>query len=102
MSAPIIPTESHTALTHALQHLRHAMRLVTTTDRLIVASAPANPATQRCAILYADIAAAARSCANLIDHLDGYGGALSLDERRQTVAAAMERHPAGSALGGAL
>ncbi|TAM63978.1 hypothetical protein [Mycobacterium sp.] len=101
MSAPIIPTEAHTALTHTLQHLRHAMRLITSTDRLLVAGAPDGPATQRCAVLYSDIAAAARSCANLLDHIDGYSTP-ALDDRRQAIAAAMERHPAGTALGGAL
>ncbi|TAM67446.1 hypothetical protein [Mycobacterium sp.] len=94
-------TEAQTALTHSLQHLRHALRLVTTTDRLIIAGAPESLATQRCAVLYSDIAAAARSCANLLDHLDGYGTP-SLEDRRQAIAAAMDRHPAGSAFGGAL
>lgn len=99
MSAPNpeATTEAHTALTHALQHLRHAMRLTTSTDRLIVASGPESSETQRCAALYADIAAAARSCANLIDHLDGFR-APDVGERRQAIDAAKQRHPAGTAL----
>ncbi|ASL11055.1 hypothetical protein MYCODSM44623_04363 [Mycobacterium intracellulare subsp. chimaera] len=95
---PEATTEAHTALTHALQHLRHAMRLTTSTDRLIVAGGPEAPETQRCAALYADIAAAARSCANLIDHLDGFR-APGVGERRQAVFdAAKRRHPAGTGL----
>lgn len=91
MSAPNPEaTEAHTTLTHALQHLRHALRLITTSDLLIVASDPDASETQRCAALYADIAAAARSCANLIDHLDGY--------HTPGIDAAKRRHPAGTAL----
>ncbi|MES3665238.1 MULTISPECIES: hypothetical protein [Mycobacterium] len=96
------PTEAHTALTHALQHLRHALRLITNTDRLIVAGDPESLATQRCAVLYADLAAAARSCASLIDHLDGFPLYPLLDDHREAIAAAMSKHPAGNALGGAL
>lgn len=93
------PTEAHAALTETLQHLRHALRLITT-DRLIVGGDPESPATQRAALLYADIAAAARNCANLIDHLDGFH-VPELEDRRQAIFAAKERHPAGSAIGGA-
>ncbi|WP_231588581.1 hypothetical protein [Mycobacterium nebraskense] len=75
-TTPEASTEERTTLTHALGHLRHAMRLIASTDRLIVAGDPEGPATQRCAALYADVAAAARSCANLLDHLDGHGPAL--------------------------
>lgn len=88
MSAPIIPTETYTALTHVQQHLRHALRLITRTD-LITTGDPESPATQRCAVLCADIAAAARGCANLLDHLDGFY-VPEIDEAKQ-------RHPAGSA-----
>lgn len=83
MSAPTpqTTTEAHTALTHALQHLRHALRC---TGRAITDLGEGTPAAVRGVELSADVAASARSCANLIDHLDGYG-VPALDERRQAI-----------------
>lgn len=97
LSNNTIPTDVYTPLTHALQHLRHALRY---TGRAMADLDDGTPAVSRGAVLCADINAAARACANLLDHLDGYG-VPSLDDRRQAIAAAMDRHPAGSASGGA-
>jgi hypothetical protein len=72
-------TEAHTALTHALQHLRHALRCA---GRAIPDLGEGTPAARRGAELY-DVTAVARSCADLLDHLDGY----SADEAKR-------RHPA--------
>lgn len=62
-------------LENALQHLRHALRLITNTNQLVVGGTLESQATQRCAVLYTDVTTAARSCADLIDHLDGYSDA---------------------------
>lgn len=93
-TATAITTEAYTALDNALQHLRHALRCA---GRALPYLAEGTPTAAHCAELYADIAAAARSCANLLDHLDGYG-APSLDDRRQAIDDAKQRHPAGRAL----
>lgn len=94
----IVTTEAHTALTHTLQHLRHALRCA---GRAIPDLGEATPAAQRGAELCVDITAAARACANLLDHLDGYG-APALVDRRQAIDKATQRHSTGSASGGAL
>ncbi|MCV7051113.1 hypothetical protein H7H82_10975 [Mycobacterium heidelbergense] len=93
-TTPETTTEAYTALANALQHLRHALRC---TGRAIPDLGEATPAALRGAELCVDITAAARSCANLLDHLDGYGTP-SLDDRRQAIDEAKERHPAGGAL----
>lgn len=88
--------EAHTALTHALQHLRHALRCA---GRAIPELAEGTPAAAHCAKLCADVTAAACSCANLLDHLDGYGAAHALNEaHREGIDAAAPPHPAGRAL----
>lgn len=74
-------TEAHTALTHALQHLRHALRW----------RGPRHPRPRRRHARRAarrgaglcDVTAVARSCADLLDHLDGY-----------SAEGAKRRHPA--------
>lgn len=86
MSNTATTPEAHTALTHTLQHLRHALRC---TVRAIPDLGEGTPAALRCTELCVDVTAAARSCANLIDQLDAQ------------LHAAMQRHPAGTALGGA-
>ncbi|WP_201408426.1 hypothetical protein [Mycobacterium paraintracellulare] len=86
----------YTALTHALQHLRHALRC---TGRAMSDLDDGTPAVLRGAELCADINAAARNCATLLDHLDGYRCATVLDDgRRQAVDAAKQRHRVGNAL----
>lgn len=80
MSAPnpkAINTEAHTALTHALEHLRRALQC---TGRALPDLAEGTHAARRCAELCADVTAAARSCANLLDHLDGYGADLAIED----------------------
>lgn len=62
---------AHAALTNTLQHLRHALRCA---GRAIPDLGEGTPAALRGGELCADVAAAARSCANLLDHLDGYAG----------------------------
>ncbi|MBI2696162.1 hypothetical protein [Mycobacterium nebraskense] len=73
MSAPNPTTTTtigpHTALTHALEHLRHALRCA---GRALPDLGECTPAALRGAELCADVSAAARACANLLDHLDGY------------------------------
>lgn len=59
------PTEAHTALTNALQHLRHAGRCAALAFRASDDHAAA------CAAVHGDILAAGRAVANLIDRLDG-------------------------------
>lgn len=88
--------EAHTALTHTLQHLRHALRCA---GRAMADLDEQTLAALRCAELCADVTAAARSCANLLDHLDGYGAAHALNEAHcQGIGAAALPHPAGRAL----
>ncbi len=85
---------AHTALTHALQHLRHALRCA---GRAVPALGEDATAALLGGELCGDVAAAARSCANLIDHLEGYR-VPDVGERRQGIDAAKQRHPAGTAL----
>ncbi|MEE3753412.1 hypothetical protein [Mycobacterium intracellulare] len=89
----IVPTEAHTALTNALRHLRHALRCA---GRSMADLGEATPAALRAAELCVDVTAAARACANLLDHLDGFRSP-ALDDRRQAIGEAKQRHPAGSA-----
>lgn len=87
MAAPTTPEtttpDAHTALTHALQHLRHALRCV---GRAIPDLDEGTLAAARCAALTVDITAAARGCAGILDRLDA------------EIGAAKDRHPAGTAL----
>ncbi|ORV90674.1 hypothetical protein AWC11_12080 [Mycobacterium interjectum] len=87
MAAPTTPDtttpDAHTALTHALQHLRHALRCV---GRAIPDLDEGTLAAARCAALTVEIAAAAGGCAGILDHLDA------------EIDAAEECRPAGRAL----
>lgn len=94
MNATTPTAEAHTALTHALQHLRHALRC---TGRAIADLGEGTPAAARGAELSADVAAAARACANLIDHLGGFH-VPDVGDHLQAIDEAKRRHPAGTAL----